>query len=118
MVIFDHEGKIIHLILVPYLPLDGLKLVINSRLCARCQTAQPTDCQPIHPIRLLIPFPSMEPIAQALQDGVPQRFEYASDPVEPALAVWVCCHYCSLQASHYDCLLAVSYSTVVVASLD
>ena len=86
MIIFDHEGKIIHLILVPYLPLDGLKLVINSRLCARCQTAQPTDCQPIHPIRLLMPSPPMEPIAQALQDGVPQRFEYASDPVEPVWA--------------------------------
>ena len=86
MIIFDHEGKIIHLILVPYLPLDGLKLVINSRPCARCQTAQPTDCQPIHPIRLLMPSPSMEPIAQALQDGVPQRFEYASDPVEPVWA--------------------------------
>ena len=38
-IVFDHEGKIIHLILVPYLPLDGLELVINGRLRARGQTA-------------------------------------------------------------------------------
>ena len=39
MIIFDHEGKIIHLIFVPYLSLNRLKLVINGRLCARSQTA-------------------------------------------------------------------------------
>lgn len=38
-IVFDHEGKIIHLIFVPHLSLDRLKLVINGWLCARSQTA-------------------------------------------------------------------------------
>ena len=38
-IVFNHEGKIIHLIFVPHLSLNRLKLVINGRLCARSQTA-------------------------------------------------------------------------------